>query len=232
MLLENQNPHVDDSAWNCTREIRVGSVLGSGGNEFVEIVQSIIPGTHSQQSYEKSIRVTEVVHHDPSEYTGVNSLRTAERDACGDDSRCTIAQGNLFGRAWGGYSDVVVEHGADGLAIGRETSLINDGADQPALDQVNSKYGHLISPKGSKPITAMIYGTASGKCHLGFPMRTDAFTDDPNDSYLVLYQEGSNSPLFRVHAKTGMVTHMGGREVGTQRVRAVDGTIRDALVLL
>ncbi len=182
--------------------------MAAGGNEVTERQHSVIPVTNSIVSYEKSLREPEVWTSDPSDYaSGIT------RDACGDDSRTRIKAGNMTGRGWGGYSDVVVESGSDGLAIGRETSVINNGSDQKLLDQTTSKYGHLISPQGSKPLTAAIYTIASGKVHLGFPMRTDAFTTDPDDAYLVLYREGSNIPLFRVHGKTGNLTHVNGCRV-------------------
>lgn len=211
------NPHVDDAAWNQTALLRQGVNMASGDNEFAECQHAIIPQTNSLTSYEKSLRETEVWTHDPSDYP--NGIL---RDACGDDSRTTIKAGNLTGRGWGGYSDVVIEPGADGLAIGRETSITNDGSDQKLLDQPTSKYGHLISPKGNQPITAAVYPIASGKCHLGFVMRTDAFTDHPDDAYLVLYQEGSNTPLFRVHPKTGMVSHIAGRHVILRQINGFD----------
>lgn len=211
------NPHVDDAAWSNTDCIRQGVNMAAGHNEFAECQHAVIPITNSSISYEKSLRETEVWTHDPSDYAlGIT------RDACGDDSRTTIKAGNLTGRAWGGYSDVVVEPGADGLATGRETAVINDGSDQPLLDTPTSKYGHLVAAKGSQPLTAAFYAIASGKYHLGFPMRTDAFTNHPDDAYLVLYQEGSNTPLFRVHPKTGAVTHIAGRPVLIRRINGFD----------
>lgn len=213
------NPHVDDSVWSLTEHIRQGIYMAGPGNQFSECLHGIVPQTNSAVSYEKALRETEVWTHDPSDYTpGAEKCR----DAVGDDTRATIKAGNFTGRAWGSYSDVVIESGADGMAVGQETSIENHGADQPLLDQIDSKYGHLVAPKGPQPMTAILYGIASGKAHLGFVMRTDAFTEHPDDAYLVLYREGSNAPLFRVHVKTGDITHIGGRLVQIRQIGGHD----------
>ena len=199
------NPHVDDAAWEQAKLIRQGFYMADDGNEFCEVVHASILPTHSKRSYEKSLRLTEVSQHDPSDYTFGEEIC---RDACGDDSRCTVKAGNMTGRGWGGYSDVVIEAGADGLAIGRETCVENHGADQTLLDQYNSKYAHLIVARGTKPLTAAIYavnGDRDAGFHIGFGARANSFPST-DDSFLVLYAAHSNTPIFRVNA-AGELTH-------------------------
>lgn len=216
MIEFGRNPGVDDSVWFSTDQIRIGINMATGQNQFAVCVQGVITVTNSPVSYEKALREMEVHTYDPSDYD--NGIT---RDAVGDDTRATIMPGNMTGRAWGAYCDSVVEHGADGLAIGQETNVVNYGSDQPLLDQVNSKYSHLITASGEQPATAALYATGNAGYHHGFAMRTDQFTPHLNDSFLVLYKAGTNDPVFRIDSQ-GNLTHAFGRKVVPHIIEGIE----------
>ncbi len=206
------NPHVDDSVWQNTQNIRQGIRLAIGDNEFSECIQGVVAVTNSGASYEKSLHISQIVTHDPSDYS-----QGITRDACADDCRGSIAPFNLTGRVWGAYSDAVVQPLSDGLAIGKETGIENHGSDQPLVDQATSKYGHLITSKGAKPATAGIYLTA-GKYHHGMVMRNDSLTD--GGALITLFKAGTNTPLFQVNAQGELIIK--GKRVVVETINGKD----------
>ena len=222
------NVHVDDSVYNNTREVRVGVQLSLPFNEFAECNQVIAMPTNSTASYEKAGKIFMAVQRDPSDYT-----KGITRDIVGVDSRGIIAAGNTLGRVWGGADWAGMETGADGMLVGREIGVENDGVDQPHLDTPTSKYGTLFVAgyePANRPATCGVFfqhGTAGW--HKGIAARTDAFVGHPDDAFIVLYFAGTNNPNFKVGAD-GALTYQG-RAVQIRPVRAADGSVVDALVL-
>lgn len=207
------NPHVDDMAWSQGQTLRQGTRFVGDGNRFLEVAHAV-NGEALGAGTERGVRETCVLQLVESD-----ALAGVTHDVVGDDSRAVIGEGVKEGRAWGGYSDVVVS--GDGLAIGRETAIFNHGTDQHLVDQPNSKYGHLVPSKGSVPATAAMWICGPGGWRMGIGARTDAFPARAGDHFLVLFREGTNDPVFRVDGG-GNLTHVNGRRVLVKKIGGVD----------
>lgn len=220
------NPHIDDAVWNETRCQKIGVQLSLPFNEFGSCIQVRGEATNSLVSYEKAGLMVQAVQRDPS-------IARVQRDMVGVDSRGMIASGNMMGRAWGGADWAGMESNADGLLVGREVGVDNDGVDQPALDQTNSKYAFLLVPgyePNNKPVTAAIYPTpGTSQFHRILVTRRSTISQHPDASFLDLKDEQGGS-LFKVSRNGDLV--VAGRSVGVKPVTAQDGSTILALYLI
>jgi hypothetical protein len=221
---EGENTNVDLSVWQAALQ-RVGAFFKSLSNEFLVSLQAVIPDDKDTVtvSYEKTAEVVQIEQHAPSDYA-----KTITKDAAARDHRATIKAGNSSGRVWAGYDEAAVEAGGDGLAISCEVNMSNSGADQPLLDQINSKYYHLFTKGGTAPATAVGFIEGEKAAHFGWGARQNAFAV-PADLIFFLLRRDSNDIEWAVRADGTMLYK--GRQVIVKQVKLADGTQADVLVL-
>ena len=126
-----------------------GTASPGSANQFTHFSGMSIPLTSSTASYEKACGYFRVHTADPS--SGV-----VHRDAVGIQGHALIVSPNPSGRAWAGHDYALIEPGADGLLIGREIEIYNNGTAQTAVDTATSKYNlHIVAKVGKS--TAGVY---------------------------------------------------------------------------
>jgi hypothetical protein len=129
---------------------RVGMMFNAIANEFLQCLQFICAQTSAVASYEKCGLIVQGEQRDPS-------TNTVLKDAVAISGSVDIAGGNQLGRAWGGYSQAGSKTGSDGLMIGHEIGLNNNGVAEPNFGQVTSKTALALvagEAAGNKPVTA------------------------------------------------------------------------------
>ena len=133
-----------------------GTGSASSANQWGQAIQCNVPSTSSGASYEKACGIATILQTDPSSGSSI------WRDAVGWESRCAIATGNATGRCWGGLDSVqhIDPATSDGILIGREIDIVNNGADVSSYSTTNMKVGLLFGVVGGRnPAT---YGIAVG----------------------------------------------------------------------
>lgn len=152
---------IDGAAWAQAVNMRLGADLTEAGtatpgsaNQFGLVIHSHVPSTGATANYQKSAALFIGRTADES------NAPALALDIVGLDRRGYIASTNPQGRAWGGVDFAYIEPGGDGLLIGTEVDIYNNGADQPSVDQVDSKYGITIVPFVG-PVTVGLYFTTN-----------------------------------------------------------------------
>lgn len=155
--------NVQDDVYDKTKGVRIEAELDIAGtatpdsaSEFGQSTQVVINSTSSTVSYEKGAAFFVAQTNDPSDYgAGVT------RDAVGLDARGYIGSSNATGRAWGGYSEAKIISGGtgDGILVGHEVLIRNEGTEQASIDTTTSKYGLQIVDGGSVSPTAALFIT-------------------------------------------------------------------------
>jgi len=179
----------DASSWAQTPVLRIandltaaGSGVAGSANQFALNVQVQIPSaTSSGASYQKSAAIFGCQTADPSSAT--------TRDCVGADARGFITNNNATGRAWGGVDLAQINSGGtgDGLLVGREIDVANNGTDQASINTTTSKYGLQIVPQVGN-ITAGIFLTnsGSGAYHHGIYADPAVFASTSTANFLTL----------------------------------------------
>lgn len=170
---------------------------------FVE--QAISTITSSPTPYEKMGILTQCETVDPS-------TLSINRDCVGIDARGTAFTTKLA-HVWGLYAQAGGDQstGGDGVMVGAEIGVMNYGADEPLIDQTDSKYGITLvggeqSP-GGNPSTAAISITNANSLywHTGLIGRANAVGGAAGDAFIQLLDAGDFNGVFRV-ANTGITT--------------------------
>ena len=196
------NPGLDHSVWT-TSLSRLGGLLTSLVNEFVQCVHAIIPNNPAgTESYEKSVVIEEVIQYDSSTYGPAPVLK----DGVASDCRGVIGAGNMQGRVWGRYTQGEVQPNADGFVIGHENCMVNNGTDQPEMDTPTTKIHESFTGLGAFPSTAVQYfhagrtpaGATVPLAHRLRVIREDAIA--PGGAVDEIRKAGSNEPLYRLTA--------------------------------
>ncbi len=119
---------------------------GADGNSWTVYASQLIATTTGTASYEKAAIYATAASYDPSTYTSGTSFDTATtfKDTVGLQATGTVLPGNAQGRAWGIATQSTISPGSDGLAIGIEADLANNGAAQPENNRWNTKIGVSI----------------------------------------------------------------------------------------
>lgn len=211
------NPHIDDSIWNASDTLDVGAMMTSSSNEFVMGIQSFVPfNSAAQWDYEKAGLIIDVATADQS-YPG-------SKDLVAIDGRSAIWGGNTRGRVWGGCFVGHARTGGDGLLVGVECGVANNGSNQPLVDQVDSKYGILaVAGEFGAPGagTAGLYLTGAARWHHGVISSAGALIDD----FLRLNRGTSGDFSFRVEP-TGEVWITSGARRGKLYANPDDNIVR------
>lgn len=118
-----------------------GSVSLSSAGEFgVHIQTKTTITTNSASSYQKTGFGVYSMTSDPSNYgAGLT------RDTVAISGNARITDSNPQGRAWGGFFESGCEVGAEGLCVGIEIAIRNNGSSQPQVDTVDNKTALLMS---------------------------------------------------------------------------------------
>jgi hypothetical protein len=174
----------------------IGTSTGGSANQFTLNVQTYIsPSSSSLANYEKGGILSISDTYDPSD-----NVTPVTRDCVGADVRGRIRSPNQTGRAWGLYSEGNCFSGADGLIYGWECAIINNGVDQSAIGQVNSKYGVNMISNGSVAPTCAIWvhtATGMGKWHKGLFSSPSDLGSGATDTFVEL------NGLFEIFPQTG-----------------------------
>lgn len=162
LLTSAPGPLVDPNAWKVshTQWSANFSLLPSGGDEFGLNVQTRIAGpTRIPIATERASILGEISTSDPS--TG-----TSTHDAVGITGMGLINRNNPSGRAFGLYGVAGLQPGGDGLLVGIESDVVNEGSDQLVNATPTTKVGLFISGVGPTPITTGI-DLESAHAHTG-----------------------------------------------------------------
>ena len=118
------------------------------GNAFGTVTQVKLLPSGATANYEKAAGYDSVTQGDPSSYGG-NELHL---DGVGRQMSAASAYFNRTARIWGSVSGAHIVPSSDGYAQGAEFDIINDGSDQPFLNN-NAKTGISVVAMGSNPAT-------------------------------------------------------------------------------
>jgi hypothetical protein len=138
----------DGASFSQTIFQRVGMMFNSIVNEFLQCLQFICAPTNAAAPYEKCGLIVQGEQRDPS--------NTVNKDAVAISGSVDIAGGNQLGRAWGGYSQAGSKTGCDGLMIGHEIGLNNNGIAEPNFGRATSKTALALvagEAPGNNPVT-------------------------------------------------------------------------------
>ena len=228
-----QDPNIDQSVWRAALA-SIGCYMSSAANEFVQCIMAVVLRTYGGPSYEKCAQFIQIMTEDPS-------TLTANKDTVASSRRAGIRAGNLTGRVFCDEIVPIIEAGADGTALGQELGMANNGSDQWEFDTPTTKILRSCVPQefgSTGHVTAVEYitGTAGRpRFYHGVMARQGAFLDMANARVWAIRKYGGDEESYYVTAD-GRVMASGlivsGREVVTRRVRAEDGSVVEALVLL
>lgn len=172
-----------------------GNAVPGSANQFGFITQVHVPSIVSPAGYEKGAAFFECVMDDVS-------TAVIFRACVGSESRALIMPTNTLGEAYGGLDNARIVAGGvgDGLLVGREIDILNEGTDQPSINTTTSKYGLQIVNQGSVASTAAILlGATPGLWHRGFVAPQSSFVTigaDPNAAFIQLL--GASSALYAI----------------------------------
>jgi hypothetical protein len=179
----------DGSSWAQTSVLRiandltaVGTGVAGSANQFALNVQVQIPSaTSSGANYQKSAAIFGCQTADPSSAT--------TRDCVGADSRAFITNTNATGRVWGGVDLAQINSGGtgDGILIGREIDIVNNGTDQANVNTTTSKYGMIIVPQvGNITSGLFLTNSGSGAYHHGIYMDPSVLASSGTANFITL----------------------------------------------
>jgi hypothetical protein len=179
MEIDKGNGAVDGDSFARTLSIRVGLAMSSLFNEFIACIQFVCAPTSGKQPYEKSGIEVEGVQNDPSDYAN-----NVTKDAVAISGSVDIGATNQTGRVWGHYAQCGVQPGGDGICVGSERGLNNNGSYQPNLNTKTSKViDSLVAGEipGNKDITAFrVLQGGSARSNYGDVAYRSAFVDQEN----------------------------------------------------
>ena len=132
-------------------------------------------------------------------------------NAVGFRSEGDIAKTQSSGAAWGGIDYAVINSGGtgDGVLIGREVDVFNNGTDVPyPITAGKIKNGLQVIAAGSTPSSAGLFFGGAAQWNYGVFAVTNTF---PTGGQFLFLDDGSGTttPLFSVNAHTGVTSSVG-----------------------
>ncbi|MBI4475412.1 MAG: hypothetical protein HY646_22295, partial [Acidobacteria bacterium] len=199
---------IDGGAW-VRSTVRLGRNLTYSGtadedpaNEFAMIIQANTPAsTSSQVKYVKAGLLVEAETQDPS--------GTITRDMAAIVAYGNIGGTTTTGRAWGINTIATAGDGADGVLIGVEIGVWNDGSPQKEHSTATSKVGLSLVAMGTNHITDAIHinmdPTYAARWYRGIFADVSAFASGSDDPKTFLQLANGSTDVFVV-TTSGVIT--------------------------